>query len=288
MEVSKVVIPAGGWGTRLLPVTKEIPKEMLPLAIKKGNGILMKPVLQAVFEQLYAFGVRNYCIVTGRGKREIEDHFTPDWAFLEMIKASIWKSDLMSFYRELEKSRVYFVNQARRKGFGDAILHAEDYVGRDSFLVHAGDDLVLSKGQSHLREVVDLFAEERADAVVLAEEVADPRGYGIVVGDPISSRVVKVRRIEEKPLRPLSHLAVIAVYVFRPSIFDAIRSAGFDSVGEIQLTSGIQAMINGGRKVLALKLRRGDKRIDIGTAEKYIGALASATGEGRIRFLGRS
>ena len=277
LKISKAVIPAAGLGTRLLPVTKEIPKEMLPVAIKSGRNVLLKPMLQAVFEELHSVGVRDFCFITGRGKRSIEDHFTPDWSFLEKIKSSVWKTDLESFFRQLEQSRIYFVNQARRRGFGDAVLHSEEFAGTDRFIVHAGDDLVLSRGRSHLRELSDTFERTDADAALLVEYVNDPRKYGVIVGEPLTGRVMRVTRIVEKPEVPPSHLAVIAVYVFGDKIYDAIRSSRPDSSGEVQLTSAIESMIQDGRKVVALRLRRGDVRIDIGSAESYIRALVHAS-----------
>ena len=246
---------------------------MLPIAIRKGTEILLKPMLQAVFEQFYSVGLRDYCFITGRGKRSIEDHFTPDWSFLEKIKKSVWRTDLELFFKELETSRIYFVNQARRRGFGDAVLHSEEFVGQDSFLVHAGDDIILSKDTNHLTELTSLFSKNSADAVLLVEEVDDPKKYGVIVPQQLSSRVMVVKRIVEKPLRPPSKLAVIAVYAFSPRIFQAIRSSRPDASGEVQLTSAIQVLIDDGRKVLALKLRRGDTRIDIGNPESYVRSL---------------
>jgi UTP--glucose-1-phosphate uridylyltransferase len=273
---TKVVIPAAGLGTRLLPVTKETPKEMLPIAVRKGADILLKPMLQAVFEQLFSVGYRDFCFITGRGKRSIEDHFTPDWSFLEKVKHSVWRSDLESFFRELEASRLYFVNQAKRRGFGDAVLHSEEFVGKDPFMVHAGDDLVLSRDASHLTQLARIFSERGADAALLVEEVRDPKRYGVIVPEFLSPRVISVRSIVEKPEKPPSRLAVIAVYAFSPRIFDAIRSSKPDASGEVQLTSAIQALIEDGRRVLALKLRKGNTRIDIGNPESYIRSLTAS------------
>ncbi len=277
----KVVIPAAGLGTRLLPVTKEIPKEMLPIVIRRGRNILLKPMLQAVFEQCYSVGLRDFCFITGRGKRSIEDHFAPDWSFLEKVKKSVWRTDLKSFFEELETSRIYFVNQARRRGFGDAVLHSEEFVGRDSFLVHAGDDLILSRDAHHLTELSSLFSKNDADAALIVEEVDNPKNYGVIVPEELSSRVMIVKRIEEKPSRPPSNLAVVAVYAFSPRIFQAIRSSRPDGSGEVQLTSAIQVMIEEGRKVLALKLRAGETRIDIGSPESYVRSLIGASGRPR-------
>ncbi|SRR5712692_65585 len=281
----KVVIPAAGMGKRLLPVTKEIPKEMLPIAIRTSSGILLKPILQGVYEQLYSVGLRDFCFIVGRGKREIEDHFSPDWAFLENVEDSIWRTDLERFFKELETSRVYFVNQARRRGFGDAVLHSEKFVGDDSFIIHAGDDLVLSKGGSHLLDLARTYYERNAEAVLMVQEVHDPSSYGVVVGEPISQRVLAVKEIEEKPKKPKSRLAVIAIYAFNPSIFDAIKASKPDSSGELQLTSALQLMLKQRKKILAVKLRPNEVRIDIGNPESYIHSLTHAR---RGLLLGRA
>jgi UTP--glucose-1-phosphate uridylyltransferase len=272
----KVVIPAAGMGRRLLPATKEIPKEMLPIAIRNSSGIILKPILQGVYEQLYSVGLREFCFIIGRGKREIEDHFSPDWTFLENVEESIWRTDLERFFKELETSRVYFVNQARRRGFGDAVLHSEKFVDGDSFVIHAGDDLVLSRGGSHLLDLARTYYERNADAVLMVQEVDDPSNYGVVVGKPISQRVVAVREIEEKPQKPKSRLAVIAIYAFSSTIFDAIKASRPDSSGELQLTSAIQLLLEQHRKVLAVKLRPNEVRIDIGNPESYIHSLTHA------------
>ncbi len=269
----KAVIPAGGLGKRLLPATKEIPKEMLPIVVRNGSGILLKPVLQAVYEQLYSVGLRDFCFITGRGKRAIEDHFAPDWSFIERLKDTESTNDLEAFFRELETSRVYFVNQTQRRGFGDAVLHSEKFVGRESFIVHAGDDLVLSPGEGHLTDLARAFSEMNADAAFLVQEVNDPRHYGVVVGEPLSQRVLAVKGIEEKPRKPRSRLAVIAVYAFSPEIFDAIRASTLDASGELQLTAALQKMVEDGKRVLAIKLRPSEVRIDIGNPESYLRAL---------------
>lgn len=272
----KAVIPAAGLGTRLLPVTKEIPKEMLPIVIRNGSGVLLKPILQAVYQQLYSVGLRDFCFVTGRGKRAIEDHFAPDWSLLDKVRNTVNTTDLESFFKELESSRVYFVNQTQRKGFGDAVLHSEKFVGSDSFILHAGDDLVLSLGESHLRDLARAYSELSADAAFLVQEVRDPSHYGVVEGEPISQRVLAVKGIEEKPRKPRSKLAVIAVYAFSPCVFDAIKASKSDASGELQLTSAIQEMIEEGKRIFAVKLRSREVRIDIGNPESYLRALIHA------------
>lgn len=270
VRIRKAVIPAGGMGTRLLPITKEIPKEMLPVPIIRDGTVILKPTLQAVFEELYRQGLRQFCFVTGRGKRSIEDHFTPDWSFLEKLGKSVWKENLREFFQKLETSRIYFVNQPARRGFGDAVLHAEEFVGEEPFLVHAGDDFVISKKRNLVRLLTETFVRFKADAVMLSEIVEDPSQFGVIVGREVGRGLYRVSRILEKPKAPPSNLAVIAVYVFSSKIHDAIRAVAPDSSGEVQLTDAIGRVLSRGGRVLAITLRSSEKRVEIGTPESYL------------------
>ena len=142
MRLEKVVITAAGLGTRLLPMSKEMPKEMLPIFVRGVNGLALKPLLQALFEQLYSFGFRDFCFVVGRGKRSIEDHFTPDRGFVKLLRdrgKSALARELESFYEMVENSRILFVNQPEPKGFGHAVLMARPFVGDGLFVVYACD-----------------------------------------------------------------------------------------------------------------------------------------------------
>ena len=149
MVVCKVIIPAAGLGTRLFPATKEQPKEMLPIFANSSNGgMLVKPVVQLVFEQLHEAGFREYCYVVGRGKRGIEDHFTPDANCirnLEGTNKSGQVTDLEDFYEKLNTSAVMWVNQPEAKGFGNAVLMAQPFVQNERCLVHAKDSCIISK-----------------------------------------------------------------------------------------------------------------------------------------------
>ena len=158
MKVRKVIITAAGLGTRLLSVTKEMPKEMLPLFCMGFNGdLLLKPVLQLIFEQLYDVGFREFCFIVSRGKRNIEDYFTLDYSFVELLKRrgkEVLAAELEEFYRKVESSAISWINQPEPKGFGDAVLRAEPFVDGEPFLVHAGDTYVISRGNSHIRRLL--------------------------------------------------------------------------------------------------------------------------------------
>jgi UTP--glucose-1-phosphate uridylyltransferase len=274
--IRKAVIPAAGLGTRLLPVTKELPKEMLPIFFKQNSEVHLKPMLQAVFEQLYDAGFREFGFIVGRGKRAIEDHFTVDETFVEYIKNSNkarLADRLEDFYEKLRNSTIIFMNQPKPKGFGDAVYKAKVFTGSEPFLLHAGDDLILSQNNTHLQRLAKVFSHHDADAVFFVEKVKDPRRYGVAFGDEIESDIFKVREVFEKPQKSTSNLAIVAVYIFKPIIYHVIEKTKPDRSGEFQLTDAISTLLNEQGRVYALKLKDNEKRIDIGTPETYLKTL---------------
>jgi len=277
--IKKAVIPAAGLGTRLLPITKELPKEMLPIVAATKNGKLcMKPMLQAIFEQLYDVHFREFAFIVGKGKRAIEDHFSPDEDFIRYLEDRNRKDnaeELQDFYRKINDSNVVFINQPKPKGFGDAVGRAALFTGNEKFLMQAGDDLVISKNNNHLRRATEAFEEYDADALFLVEEVPDPRNYGVVKGKEIKPGLLQVASIVEKPQKPQSNLAIVAIYLFKPIIYRAIKEVKPDKKGEIQLTGAVQLLIKWNCKVFGLKLGSNERRIDIGTAESYLEMLRS-------------
>jgi len=275
--IRKAVIPAAGLGTRLLPVTKELPKEMLPIFVRGSDGsLLLKPMMQQIFEELYDVGFREFCFIVGRGKRSIEDHFTPDYDFVSYLKTKNNMSayELEEFYEKISDSTLVFTNQPKPKGFGDAILKAKSFTGDDPFLVHAGDDLILSKN-SYLKRLISIFEKLKGEAVFLVEQVDDPRKYGVILGEEIDDSLYRVDEIVEKPKAPPSNLAVVAVYMFSSKIFASLETTGFDESGELQLTDAIQGLISEGSKVYALELGMKEKRVEIGTPDSYWKALTT-------------
>ena len=277
--IKKAVIPAAGLGTRLLPITKELPKEMLPIvAVTKNGKLCMKPMLQAIFEQLYDVYFREFAFIVGKGKRAIEDHFSPDEDFVQYLEDRNRKDsaeELQDFYRKINESNVVFINQPKPRGFGDAVGRAALFTGSERFLMQAGDDLVISKDNNHLRRATETFEEYDADTLFLVEEVQDPRNYGVVTGKEIKPGVLQVESIVEKPQKPQSNLAIVALYLFKPIIYKAINEVKPDKNGEIQLAEALQLLIKWNCKVFGLKLGSNEKRIDIGTAESYLEMLKS-------------
>jgi UTP--glucose-1-phosphate uridylyltransferase len=275
--VRKVVVTAAGLGTRLLPMSKELPKEMLPIFVKGDKGVILKPLLQALFEQLYVFGFRDFCFVVGRGKRSIEDHFTPDWDFVRRLNSKgkyNLTSGLEKFYSMIESSKIAFINQPEPRGFGHAVLTAKLFVEGEPFMVCAGDTYIVSKDNVFLKRMVEAFSED-VSAVLLLQKVSNPRGYGIAVVEPTESisGVYKVLKVVEKPELPPSDLAIMPFYIFKPEVLEVLEGLKPGVGGEIQLTDAIQGLIDRGRRVLAVTLEDDEVRLDIGTPETYREAL---------------
>jgi UTP--glucose-1-phosphate uridylyltransferase len=275
--IKKVVVPAAGLGTRLFPATKEQPKEMLPIFSRLVNSnIGVKPLLQLVFEQLYDTGFREFCFVVGRGKRSIEDHFTPDHNSVLTLKdrgKGDQASDLDGFYTKLKTSTIIWVNQPEPKGFGDAVFMAQPFVQNEHCLVHAGDTYIVSEDARHLRLLMDVYERFNADAAFLVQEIEDPRQYGIIETKEIVKRVYRVKAAVEKPEKPVTNLAIMPIYIFHPVVFKALEKTIPDKGGEVQLTDAIQKLIEWGLNVCAVQLSPDEVRLDIGSPETYWEAL---------------
>lgn len=273
VEELKAVLPLAGLGTRMLPATKEQPKEMLPVFARSEDGSLcVKPIVQLIFEQLFDSGIREFILVVGRGKRAVEDHFTPDQGYLELIKSSrnSLLRDFEAFYRKISESVLVWVNQPQPLGFGHAVLICEKTIGGSPFIVHAGDTYIVN-GSRAIERMYRHFEAEGAEAVLLLQEVEDPRQYGVAEVSEASG-FLRVKRVEEKPKEPRSNLMIVPLYIFRDSIFKALKSVGRGVGGELQLTDGIQRLIEWGYRVDAIKLEDGLK-MDIGTPQLYWEAL---------------
>lgn len=279
--IRKVVIPAAGLGTRLIPATKETPKEMLPIfGLGKNGKIVVKPLLHAIFEQLFDVGVREFCFIVGKGKGSITDHFTLDRAFLETLNEGgkyELADDLSGFFDKLSSASFVFISQPKQRGFGDAVLKAEPYI-KETFMVQAGDSLILSKGNLHVTRMMKVHEDFDSAVTFLVQEVEDPSPFGVVEGEEIESGIYKVDRVVEKPEKPPSNLAITALYVFTPSIFSALKSVDEGVGGEYQLTDGIQNLIDSGHKVLAVKLLPDEFWLDIGNPQSYWDALRCSYG----------
>ena len=267
MKVRKVVIPVAGVGTRLLPVTKSQPKEMLPVG--------RKPVVQYVVEEAERAGLKQICFVTGRHKYAIEDHFDRDPDLVQRLIESE-KTDILAelSYEEMGVS-FFYVRQSVPKGLAHAISMAEDFVGDEHFVVSLGDSIIWHDEEgSFLARMIEVHERERAAATIAVETVApeQARYYGIVKPKgKVGGEFFEIEDLVEKPApeRAPSDKAIAARYVFSPEIFDCIRRTVPDAAGEMQITDSIRILANQGKRVLAVALNDSERRYDIGNFESY-------------------
>ena len=266
----KTVITAAGKGTRLLPATKELPKEMLPIFSRiYGKERIVLPILQLIFEQLYAVNIRDYCFVVGREKRSIEDHFTPDEAYLNGI-SSKYRKLISNFYKSIKNSHIVWINQNEPLGFGDAVKRTEKFVGNNSFIVHAGDSAIISRTKHPIIRFMEITKKDPSiSAVLLCKKVQESKRYGVPKIKKISNSIFLVEEVEEKPLKPKSNFGLLPLYFFKPSIFACLNKIKRGKGNEFQLTDAIQMLIEKGEKVVAIPLNKNAEGLDVGTIESY-------------------
>jgi UTP--glucose-1-phosphate uridylyltransferase len=266
-EITKAVFPVAGLGTRFLPATKAQPKEMLP--------VVDRPLIQYAVEEAYAAGIRHMIFVTGRNKRAIEDHF--DTAYeLETELEHSGKHELLALVRSLSPDDMdcSYVRQPRSLGLGHAVLCAQPLVGNEPFAVLLADDLMTGEGDGPgvLTQMVSAFGQLQTSLLAVQEVPADHvRRYGIVAGDAVDDRVMRVRRMVEKPAPEVapSRLGVAGRYILTPGVFDHIRNQPRGAGGEIQLTDGIAGLMDT-EGVHAF--RYAGKRYDCGSKEGFLEA----------------
>ncbi|MDD4498145.1 MAG: UTP--glucose-1-phosphate uridylyltransferase GalU [Methanosarcinaceae archaeon] len=263
MSVKKAVIPAAGLGTRFLPATKSMPKEMLP--------IIDTPVIQYVVEEAIASGIEDLIIVTGRGKRAIEDYFD-DSPELEMHLAQKGKSDLVKLVRDVSSLvDIHYIRQKEPNGLGDAILRAEKHIGDEPFAVFLGDDIIVNSTPC-MAQLIDNF-NKYGRSTIAVEEVPYEKlsSYGIIKGRPVDDSLYILEDIVEKPAPEdaPSRMGAIGRYVFTPEIFDCIKATDEGVGNEIQLTDGIR-VLNRIQKVYAYEFK--GKRFDTGDRLGYVKA----------------
>ena len=272
-----MVLTAAGRGTRLLPFTKEMPKEMMPIFTKiHGNHRSVIPLLQYIFEQFYSIKIRDYCFVVGRDKRSIKDHFAIQQSYLNELSVDR-KKTMSDFYKKLKNCHLTWINQNKPLGFGDAVKRVEKFVGKQDFILHAGDISIVSRFKHPVLRLIDTAKKNPdASAILVYKKIKDAKRYGIIQIKNRSSQVYLVEGVEEKPVRPKSNLGILALYYFKPEIFASLKKTKRGKNNELQLTDGIQHMINDGKKVLAIPLTADDTEIDVGTVESYRDAQISS------------
>ena len=238
----------------------------------------MKPILQVIFESLYDYKIKDFCFIVGRTKRSVEDHFTPNFDLLDLLKKEKKKDlqiELNDFFKKLIKSNIVFITQAKPVGFGDAIQYGEKFATDDYFLLHAGDDIVISKENHHLKRLENSFKKYKADIACLIEEVENPSQYGVVSGMILENGVIDIKKIDEKPKKPKSKNAVIAIYIFKPKIFKYLALVKKQSTPQNQLSDAFDMALKKGERIIGVFLKRNEKRIDIGTPKTYSKLLVS-------------
>ena len=263
--VRKAVFPVAGLGTRFLPATKAMPKEMLP--------IVDKPLIQYAVEEAAAAGITLMIFITGRSKRSIADHFdrAPE---LEAELAAKGKFELLEVVRNIspETESYVYIRQPEPLGLGHAVLCAEAVVGDEPFAVILADDLIDAE-QSAIGQLVDARTARGGGNILAVEDVpsAETEKYGIVSSEPIDSRTSRVSHIVEKPKpdQAPSTLAVVGRYVLEPKIFEHLRSIPRGAGGEIQLTDAIAGMLS---SEAAFAYRYRGRRFDCGSKEGFLAA----------------
>jgi UTP--glucose-1-phosphate uridylyltransferase len=270
-RIIKAIVPVAGMGTRLLPATKSMPKEMLPVG--------RRPVVQYVVEELEKAGVNQVLFVTGRKKSAIEDHFDEDPELVRQLSAGGGYALLEELKYTETATRYFYTRQSVPRGLGDAVDHGREFAGQDHFVVALGDSIIQSQnGGSFLRAMVESHLRSGAVCTIAVEEVdpSDVYRYGIVKPKPGQEDAddMELEDLIEKPSvgAAPSNLAIAARYIFGPELFDAIRRTAPDRNGEVQLTDSIRLLLNLGHSVRAVRLRQGERRYDIGNFESYFTA----------------
>ncbi|MFV0421794.1 UTP--glucose-1-phosphate uridylyltransferase GalU [Oleidesulfovibrio sp.] len=263
MLVRKVVIPVAGWGTRSLPATKNIPKEMLP--------VYNKPIVQYVVEEAMRSGLTDVVFVTNRDKTIIEDHFDYNLQ-LESVLERAGKTEMLQQVRDVaEMVNIHSVRQKRQLGLGHAVLCAREIVQNEPFAVMVGDDLQFGM-EPGIQQLINVAVAERLPVVGVMEVPADKVSrYGIIDGEEISPGIFRVNDLVEKPeiSKAPSRLAIVGRYILTPDIFRALENVEPGHGGEIQLTDGLKSLANG-RGLLAVKMR--GMRFDAGDWAEYLTA----------------
>jgi len=264
--ISKCLFPAAGYGTRFLPATKAVPKEMLP--------ILTKPLLQYGVEEALAAGIKNMAIVTGRGKRSIEDHFDNAFELESQLNGTPKEHFLREIKEVIDTATFTYVRQQKMLGLGHAILTGEPLIGNEPFAVILADDLCNSHESGVIAQMIKIYSRYKCSIVAIQEvPMNQTHKYGIISGEPIdnSEDIYMVSNMVEKPDKKNapSNLAIIGRYILTPDIFNILKNIKPDSGKEIQITNALLEQAKQG-KVIGYKFK--GRRFDCGSVEGYVKA----------------
>jgi len=262
--IKKCLFPAAGYGTRFLPATKSMPKEMMP--------IVNKPLIEYGVDEAIEAGMNGMCIVTGRGKHSIMDHFDKNYELEHQISGTNKEELLVDIRHTIESAQFTYIRQREMKGLGHAILTGRELVGDEPFAVVLADDLCVNQDKGVLAQMVALYKQFRC-SIVAVQEVPkeETHKYGVISGEMIKDDLFRVDDMVEKPepgTEP-SNLAIIGRYILTPDIFELIEQTEPGKGGEIQITDALLKQAKAGC-VLAYKFK--GQRFDCGSVEGYIEA----------------
>jgi UTP--glucose-1-phosphate uridylyltransferase len=265
--IRKCLFPAAGYGTRFLPATKAMPKEMLP--------IVSKPLIQYGVEEAMEAGVSQIGFITGRGKRAIADHFDTSFELEHQIKGTSKEKFLDDIRYLMDNCEFVFMRQREMLGLGHAILTGEPMIGNEPFAVILADDLCAKPtegGERALSQLVALYERYQCSIVAIEEVPADEtHSYGVISGDEIAPGIYQIKDMVEKPKpeEAPSNLAIIGRYILTPEIFEYLRKTKPGTNGEVQITDALRLMAQD-RLVLAVKFK--GRRFDCGSVEGFVEA----------------
>lgn len=263
--LKKCLFPVAGYGTRFLPATKSMPKEMLP--------VVNKPLVQYGVEEAIDAGMTEIALVTGRGKRAIADHFDVSYELEHQIEGTA-KEKYLESIRGVQNAAIFTMTRQREmKGLGHAILTGEPLIGNEAFGVVLSDDLCLNKGDGVLKQMVTLYKQFRCSIVAVQEVPQDQlHKYGVIGGESLKEGIYRVDSMVEKPPTPEeapSNLAIIGRYILTPDIFDILRTTPPGKNGEVQITDALMRQATDGC-VMAYKFK--GTRFDCGSVEGFVEA----------------
>lgn len=268
MKVRKAVIPAAGLGTRFLPATKAMPKEMLP--------IVDKPTIQYIIEEAIASGIEEILIITGKSKRAIEDHFDRSIELENELEKKGNKELLEIVKNVSEMVDIHYIRQKDPKGLGHAIYCARIFVGNEPFAVLLGDDVVYHEGKPCLKQMIEAY-DKYQTSILGVQEVprADVCKYGIVAGAQVAQRVYQVNGLVEKPAveEAPSNVAILGRYIINPGIFDVLAHTKPGKGGEIQLTDALKELA---QKEAMYAYNFQGRRYDVGNKQGFLEATVEA------------
>ena len=264
--VNKCLFPAAGYGTRFLPATKATPKEMLP--------VLTKPLIQYGVEEALEAGIKTMAVITGRGKRAIEDHFDISYELEHQIKGTSKEPLLREIRALIEQCTFSYTRQVEMKGLGHAILTGETLIGKEAFAVILADDLCTHEEDGVLKQMIEVYDKYQCSIIAIEEiPLEESNKYGIISGKLVDNtddtyRVVDMVEKPDSKDAP-SNMAIIGRYILTPDIFDILRETEPGIGGEIQITDALRQQAKEG-KVIAYKFK--GQRFDCGSVDGFVEA----------------